>query len=455
MARFDAGAAPLNFFVVSLLGAVTLGSYLVDAARLPPSLKLLPEMCSAIALVVVVARVVIGTRVRLDWRYGLFLGLLLFIMSFGFFAQSVEAGPIVGGLRVYLRALPFLLLPAVYPFTERQIKVQVIWLFLLMAVQSPLAFYQKYFQFRDHWNTGDYVTGTVVTSGVLSVLMLCGIAALVVMYLRDKLRLIPFVLGVGFLLAPTTINETKITIILLPLVMLVPALFMPRGQRALRKLVPVLVTGGAAAMTFLAVYAYFAQFETGAMRIEDFFQNQKALQNYLYNKADKKRFSDLGRFDTLVYAWRRVEQDPLVFGFGVGAGNASGTSVKQFQGRYSKYYKAYGVGYTQVGYWLWELGAAGVLAYLFLFFASFRDAVFLARSDSPLSAIGQTWATIVVVLVIALGYTSIFSIDVLLYPFWFYTGLCASKAWELRAGHTIAKPQVSRTSQPRAPANAT
>jgi hypothetical protein len=444
----------LNPFVILMFCVVTFGEYLVDARLLPGSLKLLPEMCSAIALVVVVARIILGTRVQLDWRYGLFLGLLIFIMAFGFFAQSVDAGPIIGGLRFYLKGLPFLLLPAVYSFTDRQIKVQAKWLFVLIAVQTPLAFYQKYFQYRDHWNTGDYITGTLIGSGVLSLLMLCGIAALVVMYLRDKMRFIPFILGMGFLLAPTTINETKITIILLPLVMLVPALFMPRGQRALRKLVPVAVTGVVAGMSFLAVYAYFAKFETGAVPLEEFFQNKRGLELYLYNKADRQKMGDLGRFDTLVYAWRRVEQDPLVFGFGVGAGNASQTTMKQFQGKYSKYYRAYGIGYTQVGYWIWELGFAGLLAHLFVFFAAYRDAVFLARSNSPFSALGQTWATILVVLGIILGYMSMFGMNVTLYLFWFYTGLCASKAWQLRAGHALATSQRSRTSQARAPANA-
>jgi hypothetical protein len=446
----------LNLLVILTLFSVTLSAYAVDSFKvLPGSLKLLPELCSAIALVVVVARVCIGARIQLDWRYGLFLGLLLFIMAFGFFAGSVDAGPIVGGLRFYLKALPFLLLPAVYPFTLRQIKVQAMWLFVLLAVQTPLAFYQKYFQYRDHWNTGDYVAGTVKSSGILSLLMLCGIGALVVMYLRDKLRLVPFILGVGFFLAPTTINETKITIIVLPLVMLLPALFMPRGQRPIRKLVAILATGGAAVMTFLAVYAYFVQFVPGTLPIEEFVQNKKMLQEYLYNKADKQRAKDLGRFDTLVYAWRRLEEDPLVFGFGVGAGNASQTSLKQFEGKYSKYYSAYGIGQTQVGYWLWELGFAGLLAHLFVFLASFRDAVFLARSDSPFSAMGQIWATALVVFLIALGYTSIFGIDVMLYLFWFCTGLCASKASELRTGRAITTAQPSRASQAREPANAT
>jgi hypothetical protein len=446
----------LNLLVVPMFFAVTFAAYLAGDLRIiPGSLKFLPELCSAMALVVVVARLVNGVRVRLDWRYGLFLCLLLFIISFGFFAQSVDAGPIVGGLRFYLKALPFLLLPAVYSFTERQVKVQAMWLFLLMAVQVPLAFYQKYFTWRTHWNTGDGIYGSVLTSGALSLLMLCGIAALVAMYLRDKLRLLPFVFGVGFLLAPTTINETKITILLLPLVMLVPALFMPRGQSAIRKLVPIVVTGAAAAISFVAVYAYFAQFYHDGMPLMQFFQDKKTLENYLYNKANKQAAHDLGRFDTLVFAYRRLEQDPLVFGFGVGAGNASTSAMKDFEGKYAKYYKAYGVGYTQVGYWMWELGFAGVLAYLFFFFVAFRDAVFLARSNSSFSPVGQAWATILVIYGIALGYQASFGMDSLLYPFWFYSGLCASKAWELRAGRATAKSRLSGTSSVRAAASTT
>jgi hypothetical protein len=189
------------------------------------------------------------------------------------------------------------------------------------------------------------------------------------------------------------------------------------------------------------------------MRLEQFFQDKKMLQTYLYNKGNKQRSNDLGRIDTLVFAVKRLEEDPLVFGFGVGAGNATATQMKQFEGKYSKYYRAYGVGYTQVGYWLWELGFAGLLVHLFLLAATFRDAVFLARSDSPSAPMGQAWATILVVFFIALGYQAIFAMDVMVYPFWFYTGLIASRAWELRASRATARSQLP-ASRVRAPVTA-
>ena len=437
----------MNLLVVLTFFSVMLARYLVEGVRiLPGYAKLLPELMSAIALLVVLARLLGGSRIRLDWRYGLFFGLLFFIIFFGFFAQSMDAGPMVGGLRFYLKALPFFLLPAVYPFTERQIKVQFVWLFLLVCLQTPVAFYQKYVQFRTMWHTGDNITGTVAASGQMSIIMVCTIAALVVLYLRDKLRFIPFLIGVGFLLAPTTINETKITLILLPLVVALPALFMPRGQRSLRKLVPILVTGGVAVVTFFSVYAYYASFQKYGQDLGSFVEN-KTYKNYLLNGGDKHRSEIIGRGDTLIYAYNRIKQDPLVFAFGVGAGNASRTQWKIFEGKYSKLYTPMGIGQTQVTYFLWEIGFVGLFAYLFLFYSAFRDAVFLSRSDSPFAHVGQAWATAVVILGISLLYESIMGMDELQYAFWFYSGFCATKAWELRAAARAA-PTRRLTAQP-------
>jgi hypothetical protein len=432
-----------------------IGAYLGTGLQLLPSyMAYLPELCSAIALLIVIARLFGGARIRLHWGYGLAIGLLLFVIVFGIAVQGVESGPIVYGLRWYLKALPFLLLPAVYPFTEKQIRAQIIWLFAIMSVQTPLAFYQKYFQFKGHWNTGDYITGTLITSGVLSLIMLCGIAAIVVLYLRDRIRFVTLLLCVGFLLAPTTINETKITILLLPLTILLPILVMPRRQRSLTKVIPILITGGVAAVAFLSIYAYFAQFEHGGMALGEFFENKKALESYLLNNGNKHRSGTIGRGDTLVYAMKKIERDPIIFGFGVGAGNASQTKQKQFEGKYSKYFAGYGIGQTQITYWLWEIGVVGVLTYVLIFVVAFRDAVVLARSDSPFALLAPAWATVIVILSIALFYQTIFGMDQFQYAFWFYSGLCASKLWELRAARAAVTSHPLRQSPVRTPAAA-
>jgi hypothetical protein len=69
---------------------------------------------------------------------------------------------------------------------------------------------------------------------------------------------------------------------------------------------------------------------------------------------------------------------------------------------------------------------------LFFYFCVFRDASFLARSNGPFSALGQLWATIAVMMTLALIYKSIFSMAPIAYPFWFYSGVVASKALQLR-----------------------
>jgi len=430
--------ARLNVLVILMFYSVFLGKYFADGLRiLPASAKLLPEALSAVALVIVIARLLSGSRIRLDWRYGIFFALLLFTLAFGFMAQSVEAGPIVSGLRFYLKPLPFFLLPAVYPFTDRQLKTLFYSLVPAICMETPVAFYQKYVAFRSLWHTGDMITGTVLASGPLSLLMLFAIAGLVVLYLRGQLGLIAFVFGVGFLLAPTTINETKITIIVLPLVILLPAFFMPRAKRSIRKLAPILAVGSACAVSFLAVYAYFQQFDAGGESIQTFVESGE-YNKYLYNKGDTYQSKDLARADTIVFAIDFLKRDPLTLAFGVGAGNASLSPLKTFEGKYASYFGPMGLSQTQVTYLLWEMGFVGVLTYLFFYAVSFQDALFLARGEGNFAFLGQYWATIVVVMTLALLYTSTFSSYEMTYLFWFFSGLVGSKAWEQRRAESAA-----------------
>jgi hypothetical protein len=433
----------LTALVIVLFYSLFLGRYFVDGLRvLPSSAKLLPELLSAIALVIVVGRLIAGGRIRLDWRYAIFFALLLFTLFFGFMAQSVEAGPIVSGLRFYLKPLPFLLLPAVYPYTERQLRTIFYSLVPLICMEPPVAFYQKYVAFRGLWHTGDMITGTLIASGPLSLVMLCAITAVVILYLRSMLSLIPFVIGVGFLLAPTTINETKITIILLPLVILLPAVFMPPGKRPIRKIAPILAVGGACAVSFLAVYTYFSQFEHGES-IESFVESG-AYEKYLYNKGDRYQSRELARVDTVIFAVDFLKRDPLRLAFGVGAGNATQSPLQNFSGKYASYFGPMGIGQTQVTYFIWEIGFVGLFVYLLFCAISFRDAVFLAKGEGPFAPLGQYWATVAVIMTIGLAYTAIFTSYELSYLFWFFSGLVGTKAYEQRKADATAARAIRR-----------
>ena len=65
----------------------------------------------------------------------------------------------------------------------------------------------------------------------------------------------------GLLFAPTTINETKATLILLPFAVLAPALITPKRFQPLRRLMPVLAIGLVGGLVFIQTYNSFVQYQ--------------------------------------------------------------------------------------------------------------------------------------------------------------------------------------------------
>ena len=57
-------------------------------------------------------------------------------------------------------------------------------LLALMLAQVPLSFYQRFVEYGKKLHTGDFVTGTLTTSSALSMVLICGIGAVVVLYVR-------------------------------------------------------------------------------------------------------------------------------------------------------------------------------------------------------------------------------------------------------------------------------
>src|SRR5690606_18953850 len=202
----------VNVFAIALIVSCFLASYLARGLKvLPVYFVLIPELLAGIALLIVLSRVVVGKRLQIDVRYLVFVALLLLTMVMGIVAQRVPAGAVVSGLRDYVPVLPLLLLGAAYPFTSRQIKTQLVVVGLLLMIQVPIAFHQRFFAFAHKMHTGDVVTGTTSNSGTLSALLVSGVTVLTVMYLPRRLELMPLLVMTGFLLVPTMLNETKAT----------------------------------------------------------------------------------------------------------------------------------------------------------------------------------------------------------------------------------------------------
>jgi hypothetical protein len=423
----------IHALVMTLLGSILVVEYLVrDRGLLSSYFVLLPELLSGVAMLIVFARMVGGVKISLDWRYGAFIAVLLGTIVFGYAVQEVPTGAMVAGARNYLKFLPFFLLPAVCDFTPRQLRSQLLLVLVLLIAQTPLAFYQRFVEFAAQMNDGDPIKGTTTSSSSLSMFMVVAIAGIVVMYLRGRLRLFAVLALVGWLFVPTTINETKATIILLPFALLVPAFMMPPGSNAARKLVPIAMIGALAGVGFVLVYNSLIEYRQYSHTLGDLLNGPDMIKYYFYTGAAEHDAEYIGRFDSVQFAVEHTARDPITFAFGLGAANVAESFLPQFAGKYWSYYMRFGVGQTQITTFLWEIGVVGLLAYLALFWFLWSDSVTLARSGDYAAELGQIWTVTMIVMAFGLLYKSVFSMNDVGYLFWYFSGVVASRATTVR-----------------------
>ena len=421
----------MHALVVALFLQILIVEYLVERRQLlSPYFVLIPELLSTIVMIIVLLRLMNGTRVNFDWRYGVFIAVLLFTIAFGWAVQDVPTGAMLAGSRAYFKFLPFFLLPAVHQFTKKQLRVQLGLLFVLALLQTPLAFYQRFIEFGNDMHTGDPVRGTLTASSSMSLLMLIALTGVVISYLRGRLRIGAMVLLAGWLFSSTTINETKATLVLLPLALLVPAFLMGRRD-VVRRLLPLAAVGALAVVAFVGVYNYLIQFRQYPDSLGEFFSTQE-LRYYLYTGASNTDEPYVGRFDSIELALKHTSAEPLKLAFGYGAGNVTESFLPQFAGRYWDYYLRFGIGQTQVTQWLWEVGAIGLAAFLFLYYLVTRDALQLARSKDENADLGQLWVVAMIVMTFGLLYKSLLTMNDFGFLFWYFSGLVASRAAAIR-----------------------
>jgi len=422
----------MQLLAIALLLQILVVEYLVESHRLLPHYAILiPELLSGIAMLVVLVRVMGGGRIAFDWRYGIFLAVLLFTIVFGYTVQDVPDGAMLAGVRAYLKFVPFFLLPAVHRFTPRQLHVQLMLLLAIALAETPLALYQRFVEFGNDMHTGDPVRGTLTSSSALSMFMVAAIGCVVVFFVRGRLKLTALVVLAAWMTVPTTINETKATVLLLPVALLVPALLMPHKDRLLAKLVPIAGIGLLVGTAFVVTYNMLIQYGEYGDDLGTFFTSDD-VRYYLYTGAANTQQPYVGRFDSIELALKYTSQDPLKLAFGYGAGNVSESFLPEFAGRYADYFLRLGVGQTQVTTFLWEIGVVGLLAYLFLFYRVTRDSLTLARSSDPMAYLGQTWTVAMIIMTFGLVYKSVFSMNDFGYCFWYFSGVVASRAAVVR-----------------------
>ena len=430
-----------------LVSAFTADYFAIKLDVIPRAFTLVPE-----ALAVIIALVVVGRGVMLrKWdqppKFAWTVIAFILVCMIGVVAETVDPGPLVLGMREYFKFIPLILLPAVYRFSDKQLKVFLGVFMFFATVQVPLAFFQRFVQFSDRMHTGDPVTGTVTTSSALTIVLCIAIALVMTLYVHRKISLSLALVLFCYYAAPTSINETKATLLLLPAATLGPFLLVKGVKSKWRMAVPVMGLCVFGLVAFATVYNSLIEARWwGGRNIGDFITTGH-YETYLYRGTDASQVpTQVGRLDSMILPVNILSENWMQLIFGLGIGNVSPSSIPGMAGAYADTYGAYGFGRTAIGNLIWEVGLAGLIVYLFLFWFIWREARRYSASSDDYRWVGTWWSVCTVILFLGLAYKSILSFNELGYMLFFWSGLLASRNFLLKS---TAGAENTKRSTPR------
>jgi hypothetical protein len=338
----------------------------------------------------------------------------------------------LSGMRFYLRAIPFFFLPAVMPTSEQQLKRQLNLLLGLAFLQLPLAVYQRWVVQSEGRYTGDSVQGILTDSGVLSIFLICVVLVLTGLLLRRRIGKPRYALLVALVLIPSAINETKGTLVLLPVGIMVTLIMGGEPGKRLRYASFALLGLIAFGAFFIPVY--------NMMEVHNPYKVEKDITNYFTNGKELGRYmssdvsgvgtaKDVRRGDAIEVPLQFLSRDPAQLAFGLGIGNVSPSNFgKNFEGSYFQLFKKFLI--TSFTFFLLEFGIFGVVMISLLFWLVFMDTLAVARvDDSLIGAIAVGWTGVVVLIALGMVYTILHEFTSINYLAWYFSGvICARRS---------------------------
>ena len=417
----------MNSLVMLLLLTVTTGEYLARVDLMPRMIKYLPEVLAAIIALCVI---ILGVRDRFRLvrpAYWFSFGAAIVVMICGAVANGLDSGPLIAGLRSYLRAIPLFLLPAVYLFTETQIRRQLMLVGAVCLLQVPISIYQRFSGLASGSTTGDMTTGTLLSSGILSTFLICATCVLIAALLRRRIALLMFVPLFVLFLLPTTINETKATVLFLPIGLLATFLAGSNAGNRFKNTVVAVSLLAVAGAIFIPIYDYFIAQKNGPT-VSEFFLKKENIDRYVSKDAGVgvRSIKEVGRYDAIMTPLKEMSKDPVHFTFGLGIGNASESSLgPQFNGAY---YSTFGPFLkTSASGFILELGISGLLIALIINLLIYRDSRAVAERDRGLiGTLAVGWSGLTAVIAVATFYTTIDGSVAISFLFWYFSGVVAA-----------------------------
>jgi hypothetical protein len=441
----------MQFLVLAVIIASTFASYLTELHVAPTPVKFLPEVLSLLVALCVLA---LGARERFRLvaaHYWVTFAAAGAVILAGVLTNAVAPGTFIGGLRYCVRALPLFLLPAVWDFREEQVRAQLRVILGIALLQVPISLYQRHLVTeRGHWS-GDSVYGTLMISSAMSIFLIAVMCVAAGFAVRQRLSKLAFLLLFAALVVPTTINETKSTVLLLPIGLVATlAVGAPSGRR-LRVAGSALGLFALFGALYIPVYDYYASLNNPyPYTVEKFFGNRSTVQDYVDQQTDLGSRREAGRWDALEVPLETFASDPVHLMFGVGLGNGSPSSLgPSFTGQYYVLFGRYTIE-TSAAAFIVEMGVLGLGLALALYYLILRDSLVVARRDESLvGALAVGWIGVTLVMVLATFYKAVHLFESLTYLYAYLSGLIAAQRMRLALA-TQARPVPATRVQPAA-----
>lgn len=372
-----------------------------------------PELFSIFLSLYIPAVMAINKEWRLPFKYTVLLLIYIFQIAIGLVVNSVDIGPMIAGIRQFCRFIPIFVLPAVVRFEEKDMRRLLKFLLALALIQFPVTIWQRFYLYANI-SSGDPIGGTLGanTSGVLSVFLLMVLSFIIAFYLKREMPLYLLVTFCFIIFIPTTLNETKVTLLLLPWAFLVPVIF---SKKSLKR------TPSKIFNLFLALSITFILF----ILIYDSFGNRNILQ--FYSKKDQvENYSEV-RIVPILTALDRIYHDGIIaIIYGYGAGNLSVSYSKNLESKLLTELSVFKPGNVSITKMIWETGYIGTLIFFILLAYLFFDTFKYRNLNNLAGTMALGLSATIIIFSIAFFYTKPLDQNIFVYLFFFLNGYLVS-----------------------------
>lgn len=284
--------------------------------------------------------------------------------------QMYSVGELFGGFKRYFQAFGLMLALATMPLIRKDFDQWLKIMFGLALLQLPFAAFERVVlvAIRGGVQAGggqatDVVAGTMGANldggSPNSIMVTFVIIAFSFLISRWKEKLVDtsstLILS-SLLLAPLLLGETKVVVLMLPLMVLV--LLRNDIIREPLKYIPIIAVFFIVTVMLMFFYVYYMLDSTLIEALDD---------TLAYNVQEGGYGTSLLNRTTVMTFWWGLHgwHDPVSFLFGHGLGSSYGSGLDA--GHIAQFYPSYGINLTTVSSLLWDLGVVGFILYLSIY----------------------------------------------------------------------------------------